>query len=127
MSKRLIWSWLLLLCTTAWGANEKEITVELTVPDAAWEITIDEVHRVGDALWVISTVSRDPDLMGAQVISTVRASLRLEAPDLPTKHFVIGKSWDWQNQEPYTFLSDTEPIEDDLKHAEVFYRRRQKD
>ena len=77
MTKRMILPLILLLCTTALGADEKEITVKLTVPDAAWTIAIDEVHKVGNELWVIAIVSRNPDLMGAQVISTVQASLKL--------------------------------------------------
>ena len=67
---RMLLPLVLLLYTTAWGEDEKEITVNLTVPDAAWVIAIDEVHRVGSELWIISTVSRNPDLMGAQVISS---------------------------------------------------------
>jgi hypothetical protein len=90
---RMLLPLVLLLCTTAWGADEKEITVKLTVPDAAWAIAIDEVHSVGNELLIISTVSRNPDLMGAQVISTVQASLKLAAPDLPLRYFVIGKTW----------------------------------
>ena len=112
----------LLFCTTAWGADEKEITVKLTVPDAAWTLTIDEVHMVGNELWVISTVSQNPDMMGAQVISTVQASLRLEAPDLPMKYFIIGKTWDWKNEEPYTFINDLSQIEKDLKSGKLLYR-----
>jgi hypothetical protein len=47
---RMLLPLVLLLCTTAWGADEKEITVKLTVPDAAWAIAIDEVHSVGNEL-----------------------------------------------------------------------------
>jgi len=36
--------------------------------------------------------------MGAQVISTVEDALVLDAPDLPVKVFVLGKTWNWQNQ-----------------------------
>ena len=105
----------LLLCTTALGADEKEITVKLTVPDAAWTIAIDEVHKVGNEIWVIAIVSRNPDLMGAQVISTVQASLKLAVPGLPVKNFIIGKTWVWENTEPYTFISDLKQIETELK------------
>ena len=103
---RMLLPLVLLLHITAWGADEKEITVRLTVPDVAWAIAIDEVHRVGNELWIISTVSRKPDLMGAQVISTVQASLKLVAPDLPMRYFVIGKTWNWKNEEPYTFIEN---------------------
>jgi len=45
MTKRMILPLVLLLCTTALGADEKEITVKLTVPDAAWTIAIDEAMK----------------------------------------------------------------------------------
>ena len=124
MVKKVLWPLVCLLCATAWGAEVVDITVELTVPDAAWTIAIDEVHKVGDELWVVSTVSRDPEIMGAQVISTVRASLKLDAPDLPVKHFVMGKSWNWQNQEPYVFIRQAVQIQGDLQSGELLYRRR---
>ena len=112
----------LLFCTTAWGADEKEITVKLTVPDAAWTLTINEVHMVGNELWVISTVSQNPDLMGAQVISTVHATLKLTAPDLPVKHFIIGKTWNWKNEEPCTFIENLKQIEKELKSGKLLYK-----
>ena len=121
--KKLIWLLVLLLCSIARGADAREIIVELTVPDVAWKITIDEVHRVGNELWVISTVSRDPDIMGAQVISKVKDSLVFEASDLPAKHFVIGKSWEWQNKESYRFIDDMGEIERELKSGERLYKR----
>ena len=119
---RMLLPLVLLLYTTAWGADEKEITVKLTVPDAAWAIAIDEVHSVGNELWIISTVSRNPDLMGAQVISTVQASLKLAAPDLPMRYFVIGKTWHWKNEEPYTFIENLKQIEKALKSGKLRYK-----
>ena len=116
----------LLFCATALRAEQKDIAIELTVPDSAWIITIDEVHRVKNELWVVSTVSRDPNMMGAQVISTVRASVKLAATDLPVKHFVIGKTWGWKNNEPYTFLKNTKDIEKDLKSAKILFRKLKK-
>jgi len=122
MAKRMILPLILLLCTTAFGADEKEITVKLTVPDAAWTIAIDEVHKVGNELWVISTVSQNPEVMGAQVISTVQASLKLTAPDLPMKYFIIGKAWDWVNKEPYTFIKNLKQIGEELKSGKLLYK-----
>jgi len=119
---RVLLALVLLLYTTAWGADEKEIKVKLTVPDAAWAITIDEVHSVGNELWVISTVSRNPDLIGAQVISTVQASLKLAAPDLPLRYFVIGKTWNWKNKEPYTFIENPKQIAKALKSGKLLYK-----
>lgn len=124
---KMILPLLLLLCTIVLGAGEKEITVKLTVPDATWKIAIDEVHHVGNEVWVISTVSREPGMMGAQVISIVQASLKLAVPDLPVKHFVMGKTWAWKNKEPYTFIRDLKQIEKELKSGKVLYKKEKKD
>ncbi|MDH3358058.1 MAG: META domain-containing protein [Desulfobacteraceae bacterium] len=94
---------------------EKEITVKLTVPDTTWKIAIDQVFIVKNELWVISRVSQNPDIMGAQVISHIQDSIRLTVPDLPVKYFVIGKTWDWENEEPYTFIKELKQIETELK------------
>jgi hypothetical protein len=85
-------------------------------------IAIDEVHRVGNELWIISTVSRNPDLMGAQVISTVQASLKLAVPDLPMRYFIVGKTWNWKNEEPYIFIENLKQIEKALKSGKLLYR-----
>jgi len=119
---RVIWLLILLFYTTAWGADEREIMVKLTVPDASWTIAIEEVYKVGNELWVISAVLQNPDMMGAQVISTVTASLKLAAPDLPTKYFVVGKAWGWKNEEPYIFIKDLKQIEKELKSGKLLYK-----
>lgn len=105
------------------GAGEREIEVALAVPDTAWKITVDSVHHVAGELWCISTVSRDPDVMGAQVISTVKASVRIRAGDFPVKHFVIGKTWAWKNKEAYTFIQDRQQIEKELASGKELYVR----
>lgn len=117
----------LYLCTPAVGAEIKQITVKLTVPDSAWTIVIDEVHKVDNEIWVISSVSRDPNMMGAQVISTVQDTVKLVAPDLFVKHFVMGKKWGWKNKEPYTFIKNSGQIEKDLKTGKLLYRKAKKD
>lgn len=122
ITKKMILPLVLLLCTTAVYADEKDIAVKLTVPDATWTIEIHEVHKVGNELWVISTVSQNPDVMGAQVISTVQTSLKLAVPDLPMKNFIIGKAWAWENTEPYTFLKDLKQIEKELKSGKLLYK-----
>ena len=127
ITKRMILPLVLLFCTTAVGAEEKEITVKLIVPDSAWTIAIDEVHKVGNELWVISTVSRNADMMGAQVISTVQASLKLAVPDLPIKNFIIGKAWDWKNEEPYNFIKNLKQIEKELKSGALLYKTAKED
>ena len=113
----------ILLATYVLAGEEREITVTLNVPDSAWTITIDEVHKVKSEIWVISTVSRDPDLMGAQVISVVKDSVKCAAADLSVKHFIIGKTWDWANKEPYTFIKARKTLEKQLQSGKLLCNR----
>lgn len=108
-----------LLATGALAAEMREITVTLTVPDTAWKIAIDEVHQMKGEIWVVSTVSRNPDVMGAQVISMVKASVKCAVADLPVKHFVIGKTWNWPNQEPITFIKTRKELKKSLKSGKL--------
>jgi len=114
---------LLALSAITVSAKEKQIEVRLTVPDTAWKIAIDSVHQVKQEIWVVSTVSRDPDLMGAQVISTVTATVKVSTGDLPVKHFVIGKTWNWKNKENYTFIKDLKQIEKELAAGKVLQKK----
>jgi hypothetical protein len=113
----------LIFSTIVIASNEMEITVALTVPDTAWVISIDEVRKVNNEIWVISKVSKNPDVMGAQVISTIEASAVIDPVDLPVRHFIIGKTWDWENEEPYTFIKSIEKLESNLKDSELLYKK----
>jgi heat shock protein HslJ len=110
------------LFSAAIAENRKEITVELQTPDPTWSIQINEVCKVGNELWVVSHLSQNSDMVGAQVISTVKDSIELVAPDLPIKHFVTGKTWNWDNGEGYVFISSRKDIEQDLNDGRVLYK-----
>jgi len=113
----------LLLCAVGCDPDEKEITVRLAVPDTTWAVAIDEVHKIGNELWVIAVVSQNPDVMGAQVITTVEDTLKLAAPDLPVQFFVIGKTWKWENEESYNFIESLDRIEKELESGELLYKK----
>jgi hypothetical protein len=113
----------LLGLAAAQGGEEREIQVKVKVPDAAWGIAIDAVYRVGGELWVVATLSRPADAMAAQVISTISDRISVSAPDLPLKYFVLGRTWRWKGEEPYTFLGSRDEIEEALRGAEVLYQR----
>jgi len=112
----------LFIFATAHGDVEREISVALTVPDPSWTISIEEVWQVGDELWVLAAVMRDPEVMAAQVISTVQVSIKTAAPDLPMKYFITGKTWSWDNEEQFTFLKDREKLEEALGSGRLIYR-----
>ena len=113
----------LLLCSVACDADEKEIKVRLSVPDTTWTVVIDEVHKIGNELWVLASVSQKSHVMGAQVITTVEDSLKLTAPDLPVKYFLTGKTWNWENEEPYTFIDNPDEIREELKSGKLLYKK----
>ncbi len=66
------------------------------------------------------------DTLFSQVISIVKASVKFTAPDLPVKHFVIGKTWDWKNEESYTFIKNLKELERELKSGKLLYKSAKK-
>ena len=120
--KKILLPLILLLFTASACESEKEITVALTVPDTSWNISINEVYKVDSELWVISTVFHKPGMIGAQVISTISDSVTIKVPDLPVKIFIIGKTWNWENDEPHTFIKDLKEIEKKLESGKLIYK-----
>ena len=101
--------------------SSRTITVSITVPDTGWRVKVSEVYQVGDELWAIAVLSRDPAVIAAQMISTASDTVSVTAPDLPVKVYLLGKSWRWPNDEPYTFLASLEEIVSSLRGAKKLY------
>ena len=98
-----------------------DIKVSIKVPDMGWRIQIDEIYRHDGELWVISYLERRPGFAG-QVISTASDTIQLNLPDVPVKHFIIGKTWKWKNTEPYIFIKDMKEIKGQLSDSQLVYR-----
>jgi zinc protease len=101
---------------------KQDVTVKLQVPDSGWRIRILEIHKVNKELWVISEVYRMKG-MAAQVISTVEDTVTVPVSDLPVTHFVIGKTWNWSDGSPYTFIGSKDEIMKNLNAGECLYKR----
>ncbi len=101
---------------------KKDIAITLQVPDSGWRIRILEVHRVNKELWVISEVYRMKG-MAAQVISTVEDTVTVPDSDLPVTHFVLGKTWNWSDNSPVTFIDSKDDIMKNLKSGECLYQK----
>ncbi|QYY35327.1 hypothetical protein [Ruficoccus sp. ZRK36] len=87
---------------------EQVISLTLPVPTPAWSLKIDEAWVVGQELWVIATLSQDTDGMAAQVISHAKASATLQnVPQIPATYFVLGKSFDWEQEMPNVKFIDS--------------------
>ena len=83
--------------------SARDIEVKMQVPDTGWKIQINEIHQKGGELWVISSLRRHPGMAG-QAISTVSDKIHMNLPDIAVKHFILGKTWNWENRETYTFI-----------------------
>lgn len=102
--------------------GDYSVAVRLDTPDSAWNIAIESVHTDGEALHVVSRLSRHEAAVAAQVITTVADSVRLKAdPELPVKHYILGKSWSWGDNGPYAFIESIEAIQPTLDAAQQIY------
>ncbi|OEU65267.1 MAG: hypothetical protein BA863_08455 [Desulfovibrio sp. S3730MH75] len=121
---RIVTAIMFVMClfSAAIAENRKEIIVELQVPDTTWTVQIKEVCEVGNELWVVSHLSQGSNMIGAQVLSTVKDSIELVAPDLPVKQFVTGKTWNWDNGENYVFIPSIKDIEQKLAAGRIIYK-----
>ncbi len=108
--------------TQAW---ESTVSVQLKVPDGGWKIRIDRVYQTPTYLLAVSTLERSQDL-AIQVISQAKDSVKVKAPKLPVRHFVLGKTWNWPNQEPYSFLSDPEELTMPIAGAKLVFQAKAK-
>jgi hypothetical protein len=105
----------LLLLAGAADAEEKakshKLSVEFSVPDPLHKGGITEVRQVGKELWVRVDVRKEKGI-APSVIGKVKDSVTVDAPDLPVKYFVFGKTWGWKNEEKgITFLKDLDDKE----------------
>ena len=108
------------------GSNDtRAIHVRLDVPDASWTIAIEKIYRTRESLVVISQLRRPKDALGAQVISTVSDSVNIPAAtsDLPIRHYILGKTWNWGAAPEYSFIDSTEAFGGGLDTAELLYSR----
>jgi hypothetical protein len=107
-------------------AMEREVKVQVTVPDAGWTVEIDRIFIGSDRLHVISRLHRDPEMMAAQVISMVSHSVKVSAPeDLSVQHHVLGKTWDW-TEEDHDFVANEPELEERLRGKTLVYERTRK-
>ena len=106
-------------------ARESTVSVQLTVPDGGWKIRIDQVYQTPTHLLAVSKLERSQGL-AIQVISQAKDSVKVKAPKLPVRHFVLGKTWNWPNKEPYSFLSDPKELSKPIAGAKLVFQAKAK-
>jgi len=106
-------------------AQGSTVSVQLTVPDGGWKIRIDQVYQTPTHLLTVSKLERSPG-PAIQVISQVKDSVKVKAPKLPVRHYVLGKTWNWPNKEPVTFLSDPKELSKPIAGAKLVFQAKAK-
>ena len=77
--------------------------VHLSVPDTRWSIKIVNVVQTNSEIAVLCQLSQS-DMMGMMVISEVVDAVEFTAQNLPIKYYILGKTWNWENHEGYSFM-----------------------
>jgi zinc protease len=108
--------------TSAPAATQfQTVRVGIDTPHAGWKIQIDKIYRTADSLLVVSKLSNTAEL-AAQVITTVSDSADIPADiDLPVRHYVLGKTWNWGDTGSYTFIDSIDALGTELDGAELLY------
>ena len=107
-------------------AQESAVSVQVTVPDGGWKIRIVQVYQTSTHLLAVSKLERSPG-PAIQVISQVKDSVKIKATKLPVRHFVLGKTWNWTNKEPYAFLSDPKELSKKVAGAKLVFQAKPKE
>ena len=103
----------------------RAITVSVQAPDSAWSLAIRKVVEVGEEIWVVAELKRPDGMVGASVITDLEASVKVAAPDLPLKVFVVGKTWNWGGEDGYTYVKSGDELPGELGKGKVLFQRMQ--
>ncbi len=104
-------------------STTQPVTVRLDTPDAGWNIAIEKIYRTRESLVVISKLSHSAD-SAAQVITTVSDTAHIPATkDLPIRHYILGKSWNWGKSPDYTFIDSMDAFGTALDGAELIFSK----
>lgn len=106
-------------------AQQSTVSVQLTVPDGGWKIRIIQVYQTSTHLLSVSKLERHRG-PAIQVISQAKDSVKVKAPKLPGRHFVLGKTWNWPNKEPYAFLSGPKELSKEIAGAKLVFQAKAK-
>ena len=107
-------------------AQNQTVSVQLKVPDGGWKIQITKVYKTRTHLLAVSELKRHSG-PAIQVISEVKDSVKVRVPKLPVQHLVVGKTWNWPNKGPYTFVSGPKELSKHIVGAKLIYQAKPND
>lgn len=106
------------------GADRKErtITTEVEVPSGGYDIEVEGVYALKNELWVVSRLQEEnPNAPRARV--RISDNIVINAPDIPVRHYIIGKRPKGNFNEKYTFIDSRQQIASQLKSGRRLYEQ----
>ena len=103
------------------SAGETAVSVQLTVPDGGWKIRIVQVYQTPTHLLAVSKLERGAG-PAIQVISKVEDSVKVPAPELPVRHYILGKTWKWSNKEARTVFPSPKELSKRVAGAKLVFQ-----
>jgi hypothetical protein len=86
-----------------------KIEVSLRVPHPGYSVTIESVHAVSDKTLVLAVIkSPDPTKIYPMLITTVSDNVKVPILAGETEIYIIGKTWNWDNNEKLIFFKNRE-------------------
>jgi zinc protease len=103
------------------NSPQNTVSVRLDTPNPGWRIQIEKIYRSGENLMVISRLSQS-EKIAAQVITAVADSAEIPNDlDLPIRHYIVGKTWNWGDTSNYTFIDSMDAFGTALEESELIY------
>lgn len=104
-------------------SKSKSVSVRIDTPNAGWKVEIEKIYRAADHLMVVSRLSPTGEV-AAEVITTVADSAEIPAEiDLPVRHYILGKTWEWGDTGKYTFIDSMDALDSTREEAELIYSK----
>ncbi|MEN8661271.1 MAG: pitrilysin family protein, partial [Lentimonas sp.] len=105
-------------------ANKETIQVRIDTPDAGWSISIDAIYQTSESIVVISKLKHSEG-PAAQVITTVADTVHIPTSEteLPIRHYILGKTWDWGATPDYTFIESMDAFGTALDGAKSLLKK----
>ncbi|MBK1875548.1 hypothetical protein [Pelagicoccus mobilis] len=96
-------------------------TLALQTPTPAWTLAPSALHRLPDGTYLCIHRLTAPQGMAAQMISTAQTTFSFQHAGNTTpsiKHYVLGKTWNWDANPEITFVDSLDELKDALAEAQ---------
>jgi hypothetical protein len=100
--------------------EEQTIMVDVEVSDRMHEVEIEKVYATRDMLYVIAELEQEDEPLNGETIR-VSDQIRLNAPDMNQKVYIVGERPQGDYNTRYKFIGNESEISSKLETAELIY------